>query len=104
MKDKLNITIRIADQPTIPLQIKREDEEVIRAAEHNVNKLWQAWMQRYQDMSSSRVLAMVAFQFAKSFEMMNRTAENAGKVLENFEKELDKILLDIDNDSKESKK
>lgn len=101
MKDKLNITIRIADQTSIPLQISREDEEVVRTAEYNVNKLWQSWMQRYRDMSSSRVLAMVAFQFAKLYEVMTRTGADAVKKLENFEKELDRILLDLHDDSEE---
>lgn len=102
MKDKQNITIRIADQAPIPLQINREDEVIVRAAEQNVNKLWQAWMQRYEDMSSSRVLAMVAFQFAKSFEVMNRTAENAQKVLQQFEDNLDAVLLDMEEVSEEA--
>ena len=39
MNDKLNITIRIANQAPIPLSINRDDEEVIRTAEFNVNKL-----------------------------------------------------------------
>lgn len=96
MKDKQSITIRIADQAPIPLQIKPEEEIYVRRAENNVNQLWQSWMRSYKDLSSSRVLAMVAFQFARSFEMATRVQQHAETILTDFEAELDNILLNIE--------
>lgn len=96
MKDKLNITIRIAELPPFALQIDRKEEEVIRNAEYNVNKLWRTWRQRFADKSSTEVLGMVAFQFAKLFTVLNRQADETTAVLERFERQLDNLLLDID--------
>lgn len=96
MKDKLNITIRIAELPPFALQIDRKEEEVIRNAEYNVNKLWRNWRQRFTDKSSTEVLGMVAFQFAKLFTVFNRQADETAAVLDRFENQLDSLLLDID--------
>ncbi|MDE6198751.1 MAG: cell division protein ZapA [Muribaculaceae bacterium] len=96
MKDKLNITIRIAELPPFALQIDRSEEEMIRNAEYNVNKLWRTWRQRFTDKSSTEVLGMVAFQFAKLFTVLNRQADETAAVLDRFERQLDSILLDID--------
>ena len=96
MKDKLNITIRIAELPPFALQIDRMEEEMIRNAEYNVNKLWRTWRQRFTDKSSTEVLRMVAFQFAKLFTVLNRQADETVAVLDRFERQLDSLLLDID--------
>ena len=67
MNDKLNITIRIANQAPIPLVINRQDEEVIRMAEYNVNRLWTSWSTKFKSKSQMEVLSMVAFRFAELF-------------------------------------
>lgn len=95
MNDKLNITIRIANQAPIPLSINLEDEEVIRMAEYNVNRLWNAWSTKFKSKSSMEVLAMVAFRFAELFFTQSALAKDAGEALNEFEKQLDKILLDM---------
>ena len=95
MNDKLNITIRIANQAPIPLSINREDEEVIRTAEFNVNKLWNAWSTKFKNKSSMEVLAMVAFRFAELFFTQNALAKNAEEALTGFEETLDKILVGL---------
>lgn len=97
MKDKLNITIRIAQLPPIPLKINRDEEPTVRTAEYNVNQLWKTWIQRFSDKSPHEVLAMVAFQFAKAFVVLNRQSETTAKVLDEFEHELDRILLETGN-------
>ena len=83
MNDKLNITIRIANQAPIPLSINRDDEEVIRTAEFNVNN------------SCMVVLALVAFRFAELFFTQNALAKNAEEALAGFEETLDKILVGL---------
>ena len=95
MNDKLNITIRIANQAPIPLSINRDDEEVIRTAEFNVNKLWNAWSAKFKNKSPMEVLAMVAFRFAELFFTQNALAKNAEEALAAFEETLDKILVGL---------
>ncbi len=93
---KLNITIRIADQAPMPLYINRDDEEVIRTAEYNVNRLWNLWSTKHKTKSSNEVLAMVAFRFAELYFRLNNTATVTTAMLENFEKGLDDILLEME--------
>jgi len=95
MNDKQNITIRIANQAPIPLSINREDEEMIRTAEYNVNRLWNSWSNRYKSKSPSEVLAMVAFRFAELFFAQNGAVKDAQEMFESFEARLDEILLDL---------
>lgn len=93
---KLNITIRIADQAPMSLYINREEEEVIRAAEYNVNRLWNMWSTKYKTKSSNEVLAMVAYKFAELYFKLNATATETNAMLEGFEKGLDAILLEME--------
>ena len=97
MNDKLNITIRIADQAPMPLYINRSDEENIRTAEYNVNRLWNAWSTKYKTKTSHEVLAMVAFRFAELFYKLNSTANATNGVLEEIERGLDDILLEMES-------
>ncbi|MBO5780690.1 MAG: cell division protein ZapA [Muribaculaceae bacterium] len=94
MKDKLNITIRIADLPPIAMEIRRDEEPDIRTAEHQVNLLWKSWSKRFSEKSPHEVLAMVAFQFAKAFTLQNRYLEDTEAMIDNFEQQLDKMLLE----------
>lgn len=102
MKDKLNITIRVADLQPIAMGINREEEPDIRHAEYQVNQLWKAWTKKFSGTSSHEVLGMVAFQFAKALILQNKRLQETEALLENFDKDLDKILLDVGgNDSPE---
>lgn len=96
MNDKLNITIRIANQPPIPLSINREDEEVIRTAEYNLNRLWNSWSTKFKSKSPTEVLAMVAFRFAELFFTQTALAKDTEDALASFEARLDEILLDVE--------
>ncbi len=96
MRDKLNITIRIADLAPIPLAIEMKDEEVIRNAEYNVNQLWSAWCQKFKDKTSNEVLGMVAFQFAKLYQTLSNRENATNDILEKFEEKLNEYLLKID--------
>lgn len=98
-EDKLNITIRIAGQNPVALKINRADEERVRNAEYQVNRLWSRWLQRFPDKSPTEVLAMVAYQFAELYFNANRVSEEANALLEKFETELDKMLHGFGADS-----
>lgn len=91
-EDKLNITIRIAGQKPVALKINRADEERVRNAEYQVNRLWSRWLQRFPEKNSTEVLAMVAYQFAELYFNAIRVSEEANTVLEKFETELDNML------------
>ena len=100
MRDKLNITIRIADLAPIPLAIDMKDEEVIRNAEYNVNQLWSACCQKFKDKTSNEVLGMVAFQFAKLYQTLANRENATNDILEKFEENLNEYLLKIDAEGK----
>lgn len=95
LTDKLNITIRIAGQAPLALQINREDEEVCRTAEYQVNRLNSLWSDRFSNKSRMEVLAMVAYQFAQLYYTQARSQEQLGRELAKFEADLDEILLDV---------
>ncbi len=98
MTDKLNITIRIAGQKPLALNIDRDDEEVCRTAEHQVNRLNSLWSDRYKSKSRMEVLAMVAYQFAQLYYTQLRAQERGREELARFEAQLDEILLDVNPD------
>lgn len=95
-KDKINITIRLAEAPPLPLQINRDEEPRIRTAEYHVNQLWKSWSRQFPDKSAYEILAMTAFQFAKLYVGLNDEAEQTGKVLEQLDGRLDRLISDID--------
>ncbi len=101
MKDKLNITIRIADLPPMSLSILRAEEEVNRTAEYNVNKLFVAWSERFKDKTSNEIMGMVAFQFAKLYQNLAVQTNAMNELLENFEDDLNRLLLDVKADKAE---
>ena len=71
--DKLNITIRLADVKPLSLSIDRDEEPRYGEAEKLVNTLWNKWMLRFRNTSSSEeVMARVAFQFARLYAQVYR--------------------------------
>ncbi|MDE5633182.1 MAG: cell division protein ZapA [Muribaculaceae bacterium] len=94
MTDKLNITIRIAGQKPMTLSIDREYEETARNAEYQVNRLFGLWSERFRDKSPMEVMSMVAYRFAELFYTQNAAAVATEQLLDDFERELDRILVD----------
>lgn len=93
----LNISIRIADQPRMPLRIPASQEEIVRRAEANINELWRKWsaMDDFKDKSSAEILAMVTFRFAQMYFTAMETSLRVDKTLEGLERSLDKVLFDL---------
>lgn len=87
-----NITIRIADVSPISTRIPAETEELVRRAEHNVNKVWNAWRNTYTARDSKEIIAMVAFQFAKSYYQLLEQVDRQKSILDDFETELNRLL------------
>lgn len=100
MKDKLNITVKIADQPPIALRdVTLEEEEVIREAEYNINKLVNSWSRQFADKSTTEVLAMVTLRFAQLYFAQRRAIGAFDATLDDFEQQLDKIVLSLGDDA-----
>ncbi len=96
----LNISIRIADQPRMPLRIPAGQEEIVRRAEANINELWRKWsaMGDFKDKSSAEILAMVTFRFAQLYFSAEETSARVDKSLEELEKSLDRLVLGLEPD------
>lgn len=77
------------------MTIPADTEEIIRRAESQVNKVWNAWRANFDTKTSKEVLAMVAFQFAKKYYQLREYVDNQQAFVEEFEKELNR-LLDIE--------
>lgn len=78
------------------MTIPREQEERIRRAELNVNRLWQSWSLRYKDNSSHEIMAMVAFRFAELLLTQIAVNEATEHLLADFENSLDAIIHDVE--------
>ncbi|MCH5245928.1 MAG: cell division protein ZapA [Muribaculaceae bacterium] len=97
MEQKQNISIRIAGTPPIPMRINRDDEEVIRIAERNVNDLFKAWSLKFRDKGSEEILAMVAFRFAELYFNQQTAVSGIDNILTQIENELDNQLQKLDD-------
>ena len=93
---KQNINIRIADVKPFALSIPADDEALYRESEKLVNTLWNKWMLRFRNTSSSEeVMARVAFQFARLYAQVYRENMATSEYLADFEKKLDDIVIKI---------
>ncbi len=93
MNRQQKISIKIADVAAIPMTINSEDEELVRTAEFNVNRLWKKWRDEFAELKSSKeIIAMVAYQFAKSYYQLMHNVEDTYEVVDEFEAELDRLL------------
>ena len=94
--NNLNILIRIADVEPIALTIPSDEEASYREAEKLVNTLWNKWIDKFDDDNSSqRVMAMVAFQFARLYSKSYNQNVAVNKFLTQFEQELNDVVVKI---------
>ena len=94
--NNLNILIRIADVEPIALTIPSKEEEGYREAEKLVNTLWNKWIDKFDgDNSSQRVMAMVAFQFARLYSKSYNQNVAVNNFLATFEQKLNDVVLKI---------
>lgn len=93
-----NIWIQLADvNHPIALNVSSDDEVASREAEKLVNTLWDTWMKRYGDKSSSHeLLARVAFQFARLYWVAYQQSNEVNDFLANFEQKLDELVVNIE--------
>ena len=71
------------------------EEEGYREAEKLVNTLWNKWIDKFDgDNSSQRVMAMVAFQFARLYLEAYGENRQVNEFLTDLDKQLDAIIGD----------
>lgn len=92
----LQISIRIADQPRINLQVPQSQEAIVRKAEASINELWRVWpkSEKFAGKSPSEVLAAIAFQFARLYYRNEESVNRIDEVLSSLEGSLDNLLMD----------
>ncbi|MBP5689219.1 MAG: cell division protein ZapA [Muribaculaceae bacterium] len=94
--NNLNIMIRLADVEPTALTIPRDEEANYREAEKLVNTLWNKWIERFDgDDASKRVMAMVAFQFARLYSKAYNQNVAVNKYLTDFEQQLNDVVVKI---------
>lgn len=91
----LNISIRIANLPRIPMRVPRDQEELVRRAEANINALWKQWsaMEEFRDKSPAEILGMVTFRFARLYFGLLDATQSLDRVLAGLEESFDDLLL-----------
>ena len=93
---KHSIWIQLADINPMALSVSEADETTYREAEKMVNQLWNTWMKRYGEKSSSHeLLARVAFQFARLYWVAYQQTNEVNDYLTDFESKLDELVVDL---------
>lgn len=89
-------TAKIADVEPFAFQIAADEEPIFRKAAFHVNGLWQKMQKDQPNRSSHFLLAKVALAFAELYYRKNEQIATQTRLLEDFEQNLDSILLSMD--------
>ena len=79
----------------MPLNIRREDEEIYRNAEKIVNKYHEQYRRQFSQRSMEEILTLVAYQLAViiSKQKTNQDEAPMADKIEELNKELKKLLV-----------
>ncbi|MDE6301875.1 MAG: hypothetical protein K2M19_09185 [Muribaculaceae bacterium] len=89
-------TAKIADVEPFVFSITLAEEPIFRRAAYHVNELWQKMQKDQPSKSSHYALAKVALAFAELYYRKNEQLAVQSRLLEDFEKHLDRILLSME--------
>ncbi|MDD5871047.1 MAG: cell division protein ZapA [Bacteroidales bacterium] len=96
--NKQRITLKIADKKIITY-INRRDEAYLKKVEEELNNLWNQFKVTQPGREDDEYIALVAFQYAKMYydtlEQSRKREEALQKFLQQAEKRMDDILLDV---------
>lgn len=96
--NKQRITLRIADKKIITY-INRRDEAYLKKVEEELNNLWRQFKVTQPGRDEDDYIALVAFQYAKMYydtlEQSRKREEALQKFMQQAEKRMDDILLDV---------
>lgn len=96
-KKQHKITVEIADVEPFSFEIDHDQEPIFRKAVFHVNTLWEKFRARQAEKSSEFILAKVALAFTELFVRRNEQLEAQSKLLDEFERSLDDILLKMED-------
>lgn len=77
--------------------VTQSEEPVFRRAEYHVNELWRKMCREQPGRTSHYILAKVALAFAELYYRKAEQLNAQSALLDDFEKELDKMLLQVDS-------
>ncbi len=89
-------TATIADVEPFVFSITLSEEPIFRKAAFHVNELWRKMQQDQPSKSSHYALAKVALAFAELYYRKSEQLAAQSKMLDEFERELDEILLTME--------
>ena len=92
MKDKLDITLRVANTK-LALTINPSEEPLLRAVADEVNHVYAAYEERFTENTPQEVLAKVTVRFAKGYLNLAAQSRRTEELLGQFEADLDKLLI-----------
>lgn len=78
--DEIDIKIKIANQE-VKLRQPVCNQEFIRDVESRVEELWRTWRARFPQLSESRILAMMVYQYASFYMQQGACFASAEKAV-----------------------
>lgn len=78
--DEIDIKIKIANQE-VKLRQPVRNQEFIRDVESRVEELWRTWRARFPQLSESRILAMMVYQYASFYMQQGARFASAEKAV-----------------------
>lgn len=91
MKDKIEVTLKVAGQ-ALSMTVAPEQQEELERAADEVNHAWDTLRKRFEGRKKDEILAMVTMLFAQAFVSLREENLRLEKVLADFEQRLDSIL------------
>lgn len=91
MKDKIEITLKVAGH-ALSMTVDPDQQDELRRAADEVNHAWDTFRHRFEGRSKDEILAMVTMLFAQAFVSLREENLRLEKVLTDFETRLDNIL------------
>lgn len=96
-KKQHKITLKIADTEPFAFETTLEEEPIYRKAAYHVNQFWETMRAKQPDESSHFILAKVALAFAEVYYRKLAQLEAQSKLIDDFEKDLDGILMRMED-------
>ncbi len=93
--DKIKMRIKIAGM-SIPLTVAFKDQDHVRETETRIAELFDNWRRMFPSKSTEELLAMMTYQYASYYLALSRSRDKMTQELLDFEKVLDKAVLETD--------
>lgn len=103
MKQK-EINLHIADLAPLSVAVTDTEESSWKNASALVDQLWQSWSRRFPNKPSKEILAMIALRFAQAFVVNGSAEKEIRSLLDDFEQQLDRLLVNDITDPTDGEK